>query len=91
MPGSNQSHARGYVLAGLLTDVILMMDLLNRCNPSISWVDSLVGMPCLVANDGVSQSSSNLQGSHLKGVGHIRMTTCSNGVLCKRKVLLPAM
>ena len=42
-----------YVLEGLLTDVILGMDFLEHYNPSISWVDSLVGIPCLVKNDGV--------------------------------------
>ena len=42
-----------YVLDGLSTDVIPDMDFLKRYNPSISWVDSLVGMPCLAENDGV--------------------------------------
>ena len=74
----------------LLTDVILGMDFLKWYNPSISWVDSLVGMPCLVENDGVYQSSANLQGGCMDGVGHTRMTTCGNGVLCKKKVLVLA-
>ena len=37
------------------------------------------------------QSSSNLQGSRMDGTGHARMTTCSNGVLCKKTVLVSAM
>ena len=47
-------------------------------------------MPCLEENDGVCQSNSNLQGSCMDGVGHARMTTCSNGILCKKKVLVSA-
>ena len=42
-----------YVLDGLPTDVILGMDFLKRYNPSISWVDSLVGMPFLADTDAV--------------------------------------
>ena len=41
------------MLASLSTDVILGMEFLKRYNLSISWVDSLVGMPCLAENDGV--------------------------------------
>ena len=48
-----QTKAVLYVLEGLSTDVILGMDFLKQCNPSICVVDSLVGMPCLVENDGV--------------------------------------
>ena len=73
-----------YVLEGLLTDVILGMDFLQQYNPSISLVDSLVGMHCLVENDGGYQSSSKSHGSRVDGVGHARMTTCSNGALCKK-------
>ena len=47
-------------------------------------------MPCLAENDGICLSSSNLQGSRVDGVGHTTMTTCSNGVLCKKKVLVSA-
>ena len=36
-----------YMLDSLLTDVILGMDFLKQNNPSISWVDSLIGMPSL--------------------------------------------
>ena len=64
------------------------MDFFKHCNPLLGWVDSVVGMPCLVANDGVCKSSSNLQGSHVDGIGHARMTTFSNGMLCKNKVLV---
>ena len=42
-----------YMLDGLSTDVILDMDFLKQYNPSISWVDFLIGMPCLAENDGV--------------------------------------
>ena len=76
------------MLEGLSTDVILGMDFSKQYNLSICWVDSLVGMPCLVANDGVCQSSSNLQGSRVDGVDHARMSICSNGILYKRKVLV---
>ena len=41
------------MLEGVSTDVILGMDFLKKYNPSISWVDSLVGMLCLVENDAV--------------------------------------
>ena len=74
-----------YVLEGLSTDVILGMDFLKWYNLSISWVDSLIGKPCLVENDGVCQSSSNSQGGCIDNIGHARMTTCSNGILCKQK------
>ena len=42
-----------YLLDGLSTDVILGMDFLKQYNPSISWVDSVVGMPCLAENGGM--------------------------------------
>ena len=42
-----------YVLESLLTDAIFCMDFLKWYNPSKSGVDSLVGMPYLVENDGV--------------------------------------
>ena len=63
---------------------------MKRYNPSIGWVDSLVGVPCLVENDGVCQSRSNLQGICVDGVSYTRVTTCSNGVLRKKKVLVSA-
>ena len=83
-----QTKAVLYMLEDLLTDVILGIDFLKQYNPSISWVDSLVGMPCLVENDGVCQSSPNSKGSHMNGASHGRMTTCSNGMLCKKMVLV---
>ena len=49
-----QTKAILYMLESLANGVILGMDFLKWYNPSISWVDSLVGMPCLVKNDGVS-------------------------------------
>ena len=80
-----------YVLEDLLTDVILGIDFLQQYNASISWVDSLVGMPCLVENDGVHKSSLNSKGSHMDGSCHARMITCSNGVLCMKQVLVSVM
>ena len=41
------------MLDGLSAAVILGMDFLKRYNPSINWVDSLVGISCLAENDGV--------------------------------------
>ena len=79
-----------YVLDTLLTDVILSMGFLKRYKPSISWVDFLVEMLYLEANDGVRQSRSNLQGGCVDGVDHARMITCCNGLLCKKKVLVLA-
>ena len=42
-----------YVLDGLQSNMILGMDFLKRYNPSISWIDCPVSMPCLAVNDGV--------------------------------------
>ena len=42
-----------YMLESLLTDMILSMNFLKQYSPSIIWIDSLFGMPCLVKNDGV--------------------------------------
>ena len=42
-----------YGLDGLSTDVILGMDFFKQYNPSISWVDCLVGIPCLAEKGGV--------------------------------------
>ena len=39
-----------YVLDGLKSNVIMGMDFLKWYNPSISWLDCCVGMPCLAAN-----------------------------------------
>ena len=36
-----------YGLDGLSTDVMLSMDFFKQYNPSINWVDYLVGIPCL--------------------------------------------
>ena len=47
-------------------------------------------MHCLAKNDGECKSSSSLQGGCVNGVGHAKMTTCGNGVLCKKKVLVLA-
>ena len=79
------------VLEGLSTDVILGMDLLKQYNPSISWIDSVVGIPCLVENGGVCQSSLNSKGNCMDGTGHAWMITYSNGMLYQEKVLVLAM
>ena len=42
-----------YVLVGLQSNVILGMDFLKWYNPSISWIDCRIGMPCLAVNSGV--------------------------------------
>ena len=42
-----------YVPNGLQSSVILKMDFLKWYNPSISWINCHIGMPCLVANGGV--------------------------------------
>ena len=33
-------------------------------------------------------NQAQIQGGYVDGVSHARMTTCSNGVLCKKKVLV---
>ena len=58
------------------------MDFLKRYNPSISWIDCRVGMPCLTANDGVCKSSANCVGSALTGSCGTNVSQCSNGVTC---------
>ena len=69
------------MLDGLTTDVILGMDFLKRYNPTVSWLDSRVGMPCLVQNSCSCKSSANSVGGNV-GVLHGDMTTCSNGARC---------
>ena len=59
------------------------MDFLKRYNPSISWVDCCVGMPCLAANGGVSKSSGNDVADAVSCSDHRGMSNCSNGMLYK--------
>ena len=59
------------------------MDFLKWYNPSISWIDSCVDMPCLAANGGVCQSSRNDVAKAVSCSDHRGMSKCSNGVLCK--------
>ena len=59
------------------------MDFLKRYNPSISWIDHRVGMPCLTTNGGVCQSSKNDVAEAVSCSDHRGMSKCSNGVLCK--------
>ena len=73
-----------YVLDGLQNDVILRMDFLKWYNPSISWIDCCVGMPCLTANGGVCQSSGNDIAKMVVCSDHRGMSKCSNGMLCKK-------
>ena len=47
-------------------------------------------MPYFAKNDGMCSSSANLQGGRVDVGCHTKMTTCSNGVLCKKKVLVSA-
>ena len=72
-----------YVLDGLKSDVILGMDFLNRFNPSISWIDCRVGMPCLALNGGVFKSIENVVSEAVSCSDRHAMSKCSNGVLCK--------
>ena len=69
------------MLDGLTTDVILGMDFLKRYNPTVSWLDCRVGMPCLVQNGCGCKSSANAVGGNV-GSSRGNMTTCSNGVRC---------
>ena len=48
------------VLDGLQSDVILGMDFLKWYNPSISWIDCHVCMPCLTANGGVCVNQAKM-------------------------------
>ena len=59
------------------------MDFLKRYNPSISWLDCRVGMPCLALNGGVCQSSGNAVVEAVSCSDRCGMSKCSNGVLCK--------
>ena len=59
------------------------MDFLKRYNPSISWIDCRVGMPCLTAKDGVCQSSENEVAEVVSCSNRRGMSKCSNGVLFK--------
>ena len=60
------------------------MDFLKRYNPSISWIDCRVGMPCLTANGGVCKSSGNDVAKAVWCSDRRGMSKCSNGVLCKK-------
>ena len=69
------------MLDGLTTDVILGMDFLKRYNPTVSWLDCHVGMPCLAQNGCGCKSSANSVGGNV-GSSCGNMTTCSNGAQC---------
>ena len=64
--------------------MILGMDFLKWYNPSISWIDCHVGMPCLTANDGVCQSSRNEVAKVVLCADCHGMSKCGNGVLYKK-------
>ena len=69
------------MLDGLTTDVILGMDFLKWYNPTVSWLDSRVGMPCLAQNGcGCKSSASSVGGT--VGSLHSYTTACSNGAQC---------
>ena len=59
------------------------MDFLKWYNPSISWIDCRVGMPCLAANGGVCYSCGNDVAKAALCSDRRGMSNCSNGVLCK--------
>ena len=59
------------------------MDFLKRYNPSISWIDCRVGMPCLAPNGGVCKSSGNVVPEAVLCSDRHAMNKCSNGMLCK--------
>ena len=60
------------------------MDFLKRYNPSISWIDCRIGMPCLAVNGGVCKSSGNDVAESVVCSDHCGMSKCSNGMLCKK-------
>ena len=60
------------------------MDFLKWYNPSISWIDCRVGMPCLAQNGGVSKSSENVVPEAVSCSDLHGMSKCSNGVLCNK-------
>ena len=73
-----------YVLDGLQSNVMLGMDFLKWYNPSISWIDCRVGMPCLALNSSVCQSSENDVAEAVLCSDCCGMRKCSNGVLCNK-------
>ena len=77
------------MLDGLTTNVILGMDFLKRCSPTISWLDCCVGMPCLAQNGCTCKSSTNSVGA-TAGSLHGSMTICSNGEQCHDQVIVSA-
>ena len=64
--------------------MILGMDFLKWYNPSISWTDCRIGMPCLAANGGVCKSSENDVAEAVSCSDRHGMSKCSNGVLCNK-------
>ena len=56
----------------------------------MSWIDSLVVRPYLVANDAVCQSSANVVTGSAVCLTHANMINCSNGVTCKVQVVVIA-
>ena len=56
---------------------------MKQYNPSISWIDCRVGMPCLAANGAVYKLSGNDVAKAVSCSDHRGMSKCSNGVLCK--------
>ena len=76
-------HSCLYVLEGLQNDAILGMAFLKRYNPQISWIDSHVVMPCLIAKGAIYQSSANVVAGSAACSSYADMTKCSNGATCK--------
>ena len=59
------------------------MDFLKWYNLQISWVDSHVAMPYLIANGAACQSSTNVVAGLAVCSSHANVTKCSNGMTCK--------
>ena len=70
--------------------MILGMDFLKWYNPSISWIDCRVGMPCLAVNSGVCKSSENDVAEAVSYSDLCGMSKCSNSVLCNNQVVFVA-
>ena len=66
------------------------MDFLKWYNPSVSWINCCVGMPCLTTNGGVCQSSGNDVAKAVMCSDRYGMSKCGNGMLCKDQVVLVA-
>ena len=69
------------MLDGLTTDIILGVDFLKQYNPTVSWLDCCIGMPCLAQNGCACKSSADSVGAIASSLCG-DMTTCSNEARC---------